>query len=399
MTMISDALATQLDGLQKKVLTIGLVLLVAGLAIALITGDMAQFYQSYLIGFVICFGITCCCWGFCMLHHLVGGRWGFIVQRLLESVMSTFPVLLILFVPIVIGMHDLYHWTHEEAVQNDIILQHKQSYLNTSFFIVRALLYFAIWIAASHLLIKWSNTQDVNGDPTLTDRIRDISGPGIVVFALSMTFASFDWIMSTDPHWFSTLYGVMMIVDAGGAAMALIIMMMTYMRHHDPYSRLVGADRFHDWGKLQLAFTLLWFYMMLSQFLIIWAANLPEENPWYIHRTHNGWEVVTVALVLCRFVIAFFLLLSIPRKRDPRRLVKVAIFIFVMHWVDMYWHIAPNFHGEGFHFSPLDFIVPAGLVGVWFFFVLRRLKTCPLIPQKDPRFGHLVESASTAQAS
>jgi hypothetical protein len=395
MTTLSDTLATRLDGLQKKALTAGIVLIAGGAVFAFATGDMAQFYQSYLLGFFIWTGITACCWAFCMLHHLVGGRWGFVVQRLLEAAMSTFPVLLVLFIPIVAGMHDLYHWTHEEAVAQDIVLQHKEPYLNVPFFLIRAVLYFAIWGVASHLLIRWSNEQDASGDQTLLDKIRQVSGPGIVVFALSMTFASFDWIMSTDPHWFSTLYGVMMIVDAGGAAMAFLIMMMTCLRHYPPFSTLASSDRFYDWGKLLLAFTLLWFYMMLSQFLIIWAANLPEENPWYVHRIHGGWEVVTVVLVLCRFVIAFFLLLSIPRKKDPRRLVRVAAFIFAMHWLDMYWHIVPNFHGEGFHFSVLDIALPAGLGGVWFFFLLRRLKARPLIPQRDARFEKLVESVSS----
>lgn len=395
MTMISDALVAHLSGLQKKALITGLLFTLAGLGIALATGDMEQYYQSYLIGFVFCFGISACSWGLCMLHHLIGGRWGFIVQRVLEAAMSAFPVLLILFIPVLLGMHDLYHWTHEDVVAKDQILQHKQSYLNVSFFIVRVVIYFAIWIIASSLLIKWSNQQDSSGDPSLTDKIRNVSGPGMVVFALSVTFAMFDWVMSTDPHWFSTLYGVMMIVNAGGATMAFLIMMMTYMRNYEPFSKLANADRFHDWGKLLLAFTLLWFYMMLSQFLIIWAANLPEENPWYIHRVNHGWEIVTVGLVLGRFILSFFLLLSIPRKRNPIRLVKVAIFILIMHWVDMYWHIAPNFHGEAVHFNILDLVVPVGLFGLWLFFVLKRLKSRPLIPQRDPRFGHLVEPLSS----
>lgn len=395
MTTISNMLPEKLNRLQSKALTIGTTLILGGLIYAFIMGEMAGFYQAYLVGYMICTGVTLVCMAFVMLHHLIGGRWGFIIQRLLEAVMGTLPLLLVLFIPIVLGMHDLYHWTHEEAVASDPILQHKEGYLNVPFFIIRTVIYFAIWIAASFLLIKWSIAQDKSGDPKLTDRLRSISGPGVVVFALTMTFASFDWIMSTDPHWFSTLYGVMMIVTSGGAALSFIIIMMTYLRNHDPISKLADADRFHDWGKLLLAFTLLWFYMMLSQFLIIWAANLPEENPWYVHRIHGGWEIVSIVLVLCRFVIAFCLLLSIPRKKDPRRLVRVAWFILVMHFVDIFWHVAPNFRHNGFDLNLIDVIIPLGLGGIWFYYVINRLKKNPLIPQKDPRFKELVESVSS----
>ncbi len=396
MTTIPYPLFKQLSSLQSRALTVGVVLILGGLLYALSMGEMAGFYQAYLVGYMICVGITLVCMAFTMLHHLIGGRWGFIIQRLLEAAMSTLPVLLVLFIPIALGMHDLYHWTHEEVVAGDPILQHKESYLNVPFFLIRTVVYFAIWIIASFLLIRWSVAQDSSGDPRLTDKIRSISGPGVVVFALTMTFASFDWIMSTDPHWFSTLYGVMMIVSSGGAALSFIIIMMTYLRNHAPISGLADSDRFHDWGKLLLAFTLLWFYMMLSQFLIIWATNLPEENPWYVHRVHGGWEVVSIVLVLCRFVIAFFLLLSIPRKRDPRRLVRVAWFILVMHLVDIFWHVAPNFRQDGFSFSVMDVVIPLGLGGIWFYFVIDRLKKNPLIPQKDPRFEELVKSVSNA---
>lgn len=395
MTTISNMLSEQLSRLQSRALTLGAILILGGLLYAFAIGEMAGFYQAYLVGYMVCTGVTLVCMAFVMLHHLIGGRWGFVIQRLLEAVMGTLPMLLVLFIPILLGMHDLYHWTHKEAVAADPILQHKEPYLNVPFFIVRTLFYFAIWIAASFLLRKWSIDQDKSGDPRLTDKIRSISGPGVVVFALTMTFASFDWIMSTDPHWFSTLYGVMMIVTSGGAALSFIIIMMNYLRNHDPISKLADADRFHDWGKLLLAFTLLWFYMMLSQFLIIWAANLPEENPWYVHRIQGDWEIVSILLVLCRFVIPLFLLLSIPRKRDPRRLVRVAWFILATHFVDIFWHVAPNFRLDGFGFSLVDVMIPLGLGSIWFYFVINRLKKNPLIPQKDPRFKELVESVSS----
>lgn len=227
MTAISSNLLAQLNSIQSRALTVGVILVLGGLLYAFATGAMSGFYQAYLVGYMICAGIALVCMAFIMLHHLIGGRWGFVIQRLLEAGMSTLPVLLVLFIPIVLGMHDLYHWTHAEVVAVDPILQHKESYLNVPFFLVRTVFYFAIWITAAFLLIRWSTSQDASGDPGLTDKMRNICGPGVVVFALTMTFASFDWVMSTDPHWFSTLYGVMMIVNAGGATLSFVIIMMT----------------------------------------------------------------------------------------------------------------------------------------------------------------------------
>ena len=182
MTIISNMLSEQLSRLQSRALTVGAILILGGLLYAFAMGEMAGFYQAYLVGYMVCTGVTLVCMAFVMLHHLIGGRWGFVIQRLLEAVMGTLPLLLVLFIPILLGMHDLYHWTHKEAVAADPILQHKEPYLNVPFFIVRTLFYFAIWIAASFLLIKWSIDQDKSGDPRLTDKIRSISGPGVVVF-------------------------------------------------------------------------------------------------------------------------------------------------------------------------------------------------------------------------
>lgn len=393
MTTTTGTLRPQLDQLQKTSLIVGLVILIAAGWVAFSMEQRAEFFQSYLLGFFFWTGIALGCWVLCMLHHLVTGRWGFLIQRILEAGMSTFPLLFILFLPVLLmGMEDLYPWARPEAA-SDPILQHKASYLNYGAFVSRAVLYFAIWIGTSFLLIKWSNAQDETGDPALSDRLQALSGPGIPLFGLSVTFASFDWLMSLDPHWFSTLYGVMTIVSFSGATMAFVIIMMTYLRNHEPFTRFADANRFYEWGKIELAFILLWFYMMLSQFLIIWAANLPEENPWYIHRSTGGWEVYSFFLVLLRFVIPFCMLLSIPRKKNPKRLVRVAVFILVMHLADLYWHIIPNFSEHGIHFSLLNIALPIGIGGIWFAVFLKRLKSRPLMPQKDPRFTEYVEAS------
>lgn len=399
MTPITDTLRSKLDQTQALMGIIGLAGLVIGAGIAFATGDRSQFFQSYLIGFFYWTGIALGCLVLFMLHHLVGGRWGFVIQRLMEAGMFTLPLMFVLFLPVLIfGMHDLYEWTHADVVAQDELLQHKEGYLNIPFFWIRTIFYFALWGGAALLMIKWSNTQDETGDPGLTDKIRMVSGPGIPIFGLTVTFASFDWLMSLDPHWFSTIYGIMQIVNLGGATLSFLVIAMRYLANHEPFSYLATSDRFHDWGKLMLAFTLLWFYIMLSQFLIIWSANLPEENPWYLHRVEGGWAWVSIILVLFRFVVAFFLLLSIPRKRDPRRLMRVAALIMGMHLVDLFWHIAPNFSDHGLQVSPLDVLLPVGIGGIWMAVFLRRLKSRPLIPQKDERFTAFVEESQRQKA-
>jgi hypothetical protein len=272
--------------------------------------DRGAFFQGWLIGFLYWLALPLGSMALVMLHHMTGGSWGLAVRRLLEASMRTLPVFVLLFLPLVLGMGDLYEWSHPDAVAADPVLQAKQPYLNVPFFLARAALYFALWIGIGTILNRMSAQYDRTGDRRQVRRMRAVSGPGILVYGMGMTFAAVDWAMSLEPHWFSTIYGVMFIVGQGLATLAFAIIVSARLSRHAPFDRWLSADHFHDLGKLLFAFVMLWAYVAYSQYLIIWSANLAEETPWYVHRTGHGWDLVAIALVMLHFVLPFLVLLS-----------------------------------------------------------------------------------------
>ncbi len=291
---------------------------------------------------------------------------------------------LILFVPILFGLGDLYPWARPAEVAASELLQHKAPYLNRTFFIIRLVLYFAIWCWMALSLSRLSKRQDETNDPSLARRMQVISAPGLVIFALTITFAIFDWLMSLDPEWFSTIYGVWFLGGMGLATFAFLIVMATYLVRREPMSQALAPRHFHDYGKLMFAFTLLWAYFSFSQFLIIWSANLPEEIVFYLHRSRHGWQWMSLLLVIGHFALPFVLLLSRNLKRTPPKLVKIALLILVMRWVDFYWQAAPTFHPETLLPHWLDVAAMAGIGGIWFGLFVRELRSRSLLPLNAP---------------
>jgi hypothetical protein len=300
-----------------------------------------------------------------------------------------------------LGMGYLYEWTHADVVSGDEILRQKAQYLNTGFFLARAFVYFAVWNGLSFLLNKWSVDQDRTGDPAIARKMQALSGGGLVAYGLTTTFASFDWMMSLDPHWYSTIYGVLIMGGQGLMAMAVIIIALTWLSRREPLDTIVVPQHFHDLANLMLAFVLLWAYFSFSQYLIIYSGNLPEEITWYMHRLHTGWRVVGLFLVLAHFAVPFLLLLSRPLKREPQVLVKVALGIVVVRLIDLVWLIAPNFHQEQLSVSWMDVVLPLSLTAVWIGCFLRQLRGRAILPLYDPQFtealGPMVEQQGTAR--
>jgi len=350
-----------------------------------------QFFRSYLIAYLFWLGVALGCLPLLMLHHLVGGTWGFVIRRVLEAGTRTLPLMVVLFVPLLFGIHSLYEWSHADVVARDAVLQAKRAYLNSTFFVVRAVVYFLSWIIFAWLLNRWSVEQDKTGNPNLIRRFQLLSGPGIIVYSLAMTFASIDWGMSLEPHWFSTIYGVLFIVGQALAAMAFATAVAVRLSESPPLSQFMNAQVFQDLGNLLLAFIMLWAYISFSQYLIIWAGNLPDEIPWYLHRGSNGWQWVAALLALFHFAIPFVLLLGRGNKRNKAFLGKIAIAVLVMRWVDVYWLIAPSFApAVGIHV--LDVLL-FGIIGViWFYVFWGQLMKMPLVPLRDPYF--VVEKAA-----
>ncbi len=390
----------QVQSLQQRALIVGVIGVLASLVGAL--GSADQFFRSYLFGFLF---ITMLAWGalaLLMIQHLTGGFWGLSTRRILEAATRTFPLLALLFVPIALGLPRIFIWAHPDVVALDPILRHKSPYLNPAFFVGRAVFYFLAWSALAHFLSKWSLEQDRDGVSHGRGRaLRSLSGGGLVLLTLTITFASVDWAMSLSPHWFSTMYGVLFIVGSVLAAMALTIVMVSSMNGEAPFLTAVKANTMHDLGKLMLAFVMLWAYVNLSQFLIIWSGNLPEEIPWYMQRLQGGWQWVGLALVLFHFVLPYLLLLSRDLKRSAPLLSKVAGLLLLMRLVDLFWLVAPDLHpGHGGGHGPsglslhwLDVAAPLGLFGVWLAAFARQLKSRPLVPLADPELAELLEPA------
>jgi hypothetical protein len=395
----ADELIPELARDQRTLLTGG----AAGLLLAAIGGafNPTQFFQSYLMAYMFCLGATLGCLALGMVHQLSGGAWGVVLRRPIGAASRVIPIMTLLFLPIVFGMGRLYSWTRPEVVAADEILQHKHLYLNTTFFLTRAAFYFLVWNGISYYLNRWSLEQDRTGDPQLSRRMQKLSAGGLVAYGLTITFASFDWVMSIDPHWYSTIFGVLIIGGQGLTAIALLIVVIAWLSRREPLDLLIVPGHFHDTGNLMLAFVMLWAYFSFSQYLIIWAGDLPHEIVWYQHRLQTGWRAVGALLVMVHFVVPFLVLLSRRVKRQRALLEKVAIGILVVRLVDLFWLIAPEFHEHGLSISWLDILLPISLSAFWLGCFVWQLRGRAILPVFDPEFeetiGPIIQRAGDQQ--
>jgi len=382
----------EVEPLRRRALIVGVLGLLACVAGAFL--NPAQFYRSYLTGYVFVLGIALGGFALSLLHRMTRGAWGLMVRRTWEAGARTLPVFAVAFLPIAVGMHSLYHWTHKAAVAADPLLQHKEPYLNATFFLVRAAFYFLVWIGLSTVMDRLYKRQDENapGDAAVERQMQIFAGPGVLVYALTMTFASFDWLMSLDPHWSSTIYGLYIVAGQAISGLVLAILVAVFLSGRKPMSELYLPNHFHDYGKLLLAFVMLWSYFAISQFLIIWSGDLPEEISFYKPRVEGSWRFVSLALVLLHFALPFALLLSRGRKRDLKRLAGVAMLVLVMRWVDIWWLVAPTFHKEGLALHWLDIAAPLGLGGIFVWLLLGELTKRALLPIHDPNLPAALEA-------
>jgi hypothetical protein len=350
-----------------------------------------QFFHSYLFAFSFWAGISIGALALLMLQHLTGGGWGLVIRRVLEAATRTLPLVLFLFVPIVLGAHRIYKWTDAHEVAEHPVLKEKSKYLNLPFFTVRALIYFAIWLALAYFLNRWSLLQDRTADSKYTKNMRVLSGPGMVLFVFTVSFASIDWFMSLDWEWSSTIYGFIFVAAWSLSALAFTIAVMAALTKQEPMNNVVAQLHFHDLGKLLLALVMLWSYFAFSQFLIIWSGNLPEEIRWYLPRIHGVWGAIALAVIVLHFAFPFLFLLSRSLKRHAGKLVIVALLILVMRLIDLFWMIEPNFTGKEFHFSWMDLVAPIAMGGLWLGVFARALTGRALIPINDPLYETVLE--------
>jgi hypothetical protein len=335
--------------------------------------------------------------GLAMIHQVSGGAWGVVIRRILGAASRTLPILTVLFIPIALGIKALYPWADPAHVANDPVLQWKQPYLNVPFFLIRAAIYFAVWNGVAFYLNKWSLEQDETGDPHVPRKMQQLSAAGLLAYGLTITFAAFDWLMSLEPHWFSTIYGVLIMGGQALSAMAFAIVALSWLSRRTPMSDLISMHHFHDLGNLMLGFTMLWTYFGFSQYLIIWAANIPEETEWYIHRTGHGWQLMALGLVVFHFAVPFMVLLSRTVKRHGPMLARVAGGLLVMRFFDLFWLSAPAFaHDGAFHVHWLDAVVPLTLAAIWLGVFVYQLRGRALLPLYDPEFAEALKHVRLA---
>ncbi|HEY3202337.1 MAG TPA: hypothetical protein VGL03_01635 [Thermoanaerobaculia bacterium] len=368
----------------RPALAVGVVALGACAAGAL--ADPDRFFRSYLLAFVFWNGLAVGALAVLMLQYLTGGAWGIAIRRELEAAARTLPLTAILFLPLLLGMHRLYVWTDAGIVAKDEVLRKKTLYLNIPFFVTRAAIAFAAWMLLAYFLTKWSREQDETPGRAVNRRLQLLSGGGLVVYGLTTTFVSIDWVMSLEPRWYSTMYGVLFMVAQALGALALATAAVVRLSGRAPVSNFLGARHLHDLGKMMFAFTMFWAYVSFSQYLIVWSGNLPEEISWYLARFRGGWGWVGLAVLLFNFVLPFLLLLSRRANRNPRLLSLAAVLLVVMRFVDVAWLVLPAFSKGAFQVHWMDLAAPIGLGGLWLSFFARNLLDRPLLPVNDPGF-------------
>jgi hypothetical protein len=361
-----------------------------------------EFYRGYLLGFMAWLGLALGSMAILMIRHLTGGGWGMVIRRILGAAMRTLPLLAFLFIPILLAVwqHRIYPWAMPlELIQDAHIREHlaknrfiTDSYLNFNGFWIRAVVYFAIWNLCSFLLSHWSKQADHAGAPDNTQKFKAVAGPGLILYGFTISFAAIDWVMSLDPSWISTIFGLIILIGEVLAAMCFAVVVERILFNYKPMSEMLKPDFVHDHGKWMLTFIMVWAYFSFSQWLIIWAGNLPNEITFYVRRLNGGWGWIGLFLALFHFAVPFAILLSRPFKRDVRKLVWLAIWLMLMRFVDLFWIIEANF-SPTFKLTVADVVVPIAIGGLWLAYFFRNLGSLPLLPVFDPSVGEVLHPA------
>jgi hypothetical protein len=350
-------------------------------------GNPKQFFFSWLVSFLFFLSLALGGLFFVLIQYAAQGGWGIVLRRIGETIFVTLPVMAALFVPLLLGLDDLFEWAHHGVTEHDALLRWKAPYLNVPFFLIRAVLYFGCWSAIALLYYRGSRGQDATGDPGVTARLRRLAGPAIIVLAITQTFASIDWIMSLTPHWYSTMFGVYFFAGSFVGFIALLSVVVVAMRGVGLLDTVISAEHLHDVGKLLFAFTAFWAYIAFSQFFLMWYANLPEETIWYKARLEGSWKAVSILLMAGHFGVPFFYLMGRAVKRRGSTLAVGGAWLLVMHFVDLYWQIMPTLHPEGVRPSILDVAAFVAVGGCFVAAASWFMRRQALVPLRDPRLA------------
>lgn len=387
--VIQTPLREDLSKWQNIALGIGVVFLLLTVIQFFISQD--QFFRSWMIGFLFALGAGLGSLALLMLQYMTGGGWGMLVRRQLEAGSRTLPYLTILFLPILFGLSHLYEWTDLAKVSHNAVLKEKSGYLNVTWWVVRAIVVFAIWNIYSFVLNRLSAREEATGDLAVSKRLMGWSAIGLLIYVLTLSSAAVDWIMSMNATWFSTIFGLILLATQGLTIVSTVIITTTLLMRKPPLDAIVTKRHLHDLGKLLFMFTLFWTYVSFSQLLIIWAGNLPEEITWYVDRMNGGWGFVATLLLFFQWMLPFLILLSQDVKKNPKTIRFMAIWIIVIRLVDMIWLIEPNFHSQHIFVSWSDVTAPLGFGALWVGIYLQQLKRRPLLAANAPDFKRYLE--------
>ena len=381
--------------IQSRSLVVGVVFSLLAIFGAFFRTD--EFLHAYLLSYMAWLGITLGSMAILMLRHVTGGSWGMVIRRIMGAAMRTLPLMALLFIPILLAIPRLYVWAQPlGAIQNQHLREHLEqitkSYLSVRWFIVRAVIYFAIWGILVYFLTKWSARQDQPPVQDNSGRFRALAGPGMILYAFTISFAAIDWVMSLDPSWTSTIFGLVILAGQLLSAMCFAVVIERILFRYPPMSELLKPKHVHDHGNLMLTFIMLWAYFAFSQWLIIWSGNLPEEISWYLRRLNGGWASIGLILALFHFAIPFAFLLSRPFKRDVTRLVWLAVWLLLMRYTDLFWMIEPSFSTH-LRVTWADVVVPVAMGGLWLAYFFRNLRSMPLLPAYDFHAKEVLEPA------
>lgn len=382
----------------KRSLIIGGIATLIALYIAFT--NPTAFFRGYLISYMDWLGVALGSMAIVMVRHMTGGGWGTVIRRVLGASMRTMPLMILLFIPMLFAVSRLYPWAMPaESIANPAIREHLEKhpfilhdYLNYRGFVIRAIIYFAIWFLLQYLLSKFSFEHNKPPFADKSNRFKVVSAPGIILYTLTLSFAVIDWVMSLDPSWISTIYGLIFLAGQLISALAFAIVIERILFNYEPMKTLLKPSYVHDHGNFMLAFIMVWAYFSFSQWLIIWAGNLPDEITWYFRRLHGGWEYVGLFLVIFHFAVPFFFLLFRYIKRDVTRLVWIATWMLVAHYIDLFWHIEPSF-SQSFTVTLADLVIPFAMGGIWMAYFCHNLSSQPLVPAFDATAQDVLEHA------
>ncbi len=381
--------AEALTGLGRKALVAGGVL--AAISLAGLFVAPAQFFRSYLVAFCLVLGISLGSFAILALQHMTGGAWGLVIRRILEASSRTLPLVALFAVPLVLGFRHVYPWADAARVAADEILRHRAAYMNPAGVVIRLAVCLAVWIAFAAALNRLSKKQDEAPEPGLERRMQLVAAPGLAIYCLLVTVVAIDLLMSTDPHWFSAIYGIYVVGGQALAGMAFTLLAALFLARRAPLNDAVQTRHVHDWGKLLFAFTMLWAYFSVSQLIIVWSGDLPEEISFYKARVTGGWAAVSLGLALFQFAVPFVFLLSADFKKNLRKLSAVALVLLAMRAVDLFWLTAPAWHPDGLSVHWLDVTLPAALLALWLAAWAREAARRPLLPANDPHLAAALE--------